>query len=81
LGFAAVVLRGSNQLAEWSKNRKGEFVILGQAPSEMVGVDLLKPRIRSNITRTRACAELTILCEPLDLQVLLDLNFARENYL
>lgn len=29
-------LRGINQVAEWGKNRKGEFVILGQAPSQMV---------------------------------------------
>ena len=35
-------LRGINQLAEWGKNRKGEFVILGQAPSEMLEVDLIE---------------------------------------
>jgi serine/threonine-protein kinase len=35
-------LRGINQLAEWGKNRKGEFVILGQSPSEMVEADLIE---------------------------------------
>jgi len=37
-------LRGINQVAEWGKNRKGEFVILGQAPSEMVEVDLIETK-------------------------------------
>jgi hypothetical protein len=29
-------------MAEWGKNRNGELVILGQAPSEMVAVDLIE---------------------------------------
>jgi hypothetical protein len=69
--FPAVGLRGSNQVVAWSKNRRGEFFILVPAPSEMFGVDLSKLEIRSNITRTRSCAELTYLCERLGLQVLL----------
>lgn len=35
-------IRGIKQLAEWGKNRKKEHVILGQAPSEMVEVDLIE---------------------------------------
>ncbi len=37
-------LRGINQLAEWGKNHQGKFVILGQAPSEMVEVDLVETK-------------------------------------
>jgi len=33
---------GKVKMAEWGKNRKGELVILGQAPSEMVAVDLIE---------------------------------------
>jgi len=29
-------------VAEWGKNRKGELVILGQDPSEMVEADLIE---------------------------------------
>jgi serine/threonine-protein kinase len=37
-------LRGINHLAEWGNNHKGEFVILGQAPSEMVEVDFIETK-------------------------------------
>ena len=49
-------LRAINQLAEWGKNDDGNFIILGQSPSDMIESELILKKTQQNTIRIPAFA-------------------------